>query len=378
MNQILSHELQHTSLAVDSAGDGLLNALTAADHQLRDIGRRDAFPLDAITLLRDIGLLAAPLPVPAGAGWGTEAEGMVPLGEALQVIGHASLGIGRIFEAHVNAIALIERFGALATRAEMRARVLDGALFAVWVAPSVQKLRLHHAGDRFHLLGDKGVCSGAGIATHAVVTCFDDNDLEQMVMIDTSMCRIGSSSSVVLHGMRHTATRAVSFDTMLGPQHLIGAGDDYVREPDLSAGAWRTSAITAGGLRALVDLAVRQLRERGRHTAPSQSARIGEMLIHARAATAWVRAAAVQAGTPGIAARALTSEVALARIAVEQACLATIPLVQRSLGLASLVTANPTETMMRDLATYLRQPAGDDVLHDAAVWFAEHPQEDAA
>jgi hypothetical protein len=48
--------------------------------------------------------------------------------------------------------------------------------------------------------------------------------------------------------------------------------------------------------------------------------------------------------------------------------------VQRSLGLAGFLSDNPIEILTRDLATYLRQPAGDEVLTEAAIAFAESAQ----
>ncbi|MEJ0019977.1 MAG: hypothetical protein WDN25_26190 [Acetobacteraceae bacterium] len=44
--------------------------------------------------------------------------------------------------------------------------------------------------------------------------------------------------------------------------------------------------------------------------------------------------------------------------------------VQRSLGLAAFGTGNPVERICRDLATYLRQPAPDEVLTSAAAHYA--------
>jgi hypothetical protein len=49
-------------------------------------------------------------------------------------------------------------------------------------------------------------------------------------------------------------------------------------------------------------------------------------------------------------------------------------LVQRSLGLSSFRQGNPIELICRDLGTYLRQPAPDEVLTEAAVWFAGHSE----
>ena len=59
---------------------------------------------------------------------------------------------------------------------------------------------------------------------------------------------------------------------------------------------------------------------------------------------------------------------------METACLDAMRLVQRSLGLSSFRQGNPIELICRDLSTYLRQPAPDEVLTEAAVWFAGHPE----
>ncbi|MDT8871753.1 hypothetical protein RAA17_13195 [Komagataeibacter rhaeticus] len=65
----------------------------------------------------------------------------------------------------------------------------------------------------------------------------------------------------------------------------------------------------------------------------------------------------------------IVATVNLARLAVERAGLEVIGLVQRGLGLAAFVRTNPAERLLRDLATYLRQPAPDETLCEAAGWF---------
>ena len=67
------------------------------------------------------------------------------------------------------------------------------------------------------------------------------------------------------------------------------------------------------------------------------------------------------------------AKVNLARLAIETACLDTIQLVQRSLGISALMQDNPVERMCRDLATYLRQPAADIALTAAAAFFSADP-----
>ncbi len=326
------------------------------------------FPCEALERLQRLGALIAPLPADAGGlGWGTEPAGMRPLGMALRCIGYGSLPVGRIYEAHVNAVALIARYGGGAVKRAAWTAVHEGCLFALWVAPSPTPVSMKETGAKIRVIGTKGFCTAAGFAARAVITALDSRGHARMLLVDPARARV-DDASVELHGMRQTATRAVSFDMLVSESDLIGDVDDYEREPEFSTGAWRTSAVTAGGLSALVDEAVAQLRARGRHTDPHQSARIGRMLIAVRTATMWAEAAAERAAAPG---PDLIAFVGLARIAIEQACLDVIPLVQRGLGLAAFVASNRVEAMMRDLATYLRQPAGDEVLSEAAIWFAE-------
>jgi hypothetical protein len=91
--------------------------------------------------------------------------------------------------------------------------------------------------------------------------------------------------------------------------------------------AWRTLAVTVGGLLALGDEAVRQLR--ARHTDPHQAARIGQMPIHCQTAANWIDAVPTRhQGEP----KHFVVDINLARFAIERACLEVIPLVQRGLG----------------------------------------------
>ena len=48
-------------------------------------------------------------------------------------------------------------------------------------------------------------------------------------------------------------------------------------------------------------------------------------------------------------------------------------LAQRSLGLAAFIRGAPVERLCRDLGTYLRQPAPDAILDEAAAYFMARP-----
>src|SRR6202521_960596 len=93
------------------------------------------------------GALAPPLPV---QGSGTADD----LASLLTLVGQGNLSVGRILEAHVNALHLIARYG---TPRE------DGRLYALWVTdPPVNGLRMRRTGNRIFLDGGKQFCSAAG------------------------------------------------------------------------------------------------------------------------------------------------------------------------------------------------------------------------
>ena len=68
----------------------------------------------------------------------------------------------------------------------------------------------------------------------------------------------------------------------------------------------------------------------------------------------------------GEAAARIVAYADLARGAVERAGLAAMELAQRSIGLGAFLRPAPVERIVRDLATYLRQPGPDRALTSAA------------
>jgi alkylation response protein AidB-like acyl-CoA dehydrogenase len=84
----------------------------------------------------------------------------------------------------------------------------------------------------------------------------------------------------------------------------------------------------------------------------------------------WVFEAARIAEDPHIDPAKAVAYTGLARIAVESACLDAMRLAQRSLGLGAFRRGTPVERICRDLATYLRLPAPDETVAEAAAYFA--------
>ena len=263
----------------------------------------------------------------------------------------------------MNAVRLVVRYGT----AEQARRAADsafaGTLLGLWVTdPPGERLRWS-AG---RLDGRKGPCSGAGYCGGALVTVGQPEGT-RMALISLTGAEPVTGSPGALQGMRAATNGIVDLTSIAAPEDaLIGAPGDYLREPDFSCGAWRTTAATLGGLEALVETVRSQLTRRGHDAAPMQQARFAELLIAEETARLWTREAALAAEHDGPA----TDRVAyvnLARLAVETACLDALRLAQRSLGLAAFVQPNPVERLSRDLGTYLRQPAPDAVLLEAGA-----------
>jgi hypothetical protein len=329
------------------------------------------FPAQDVIALGKVGALSIRLP--ADGGDRVAATGQ--LISLLTLIGSGNLSVGRLFEAHVNALHLLGRYGTSA----QRLTAARGELHALWVTdPMKDGLRLISVRERYRLAGAKMFCSGAGHVAHAVVTAATEDGKSQMLIVAMGQGERADILPGQLQGMRPAVTGMVDFSGIeVRREAFLGRPGDYLREPDFSCGAWRSSAVAFGGLCALLDVAIEDLRARGRCDEPNQLARLGQAMIARETCRLWVRNAAHIAEAERAEPREAVAYVGLARIAIESACLDVIRLVQRSLGLAAFRHGHPAERICRDLGTYLRQPAPDEVLSEAASWFAHRVSDDA-
>ncbi|MCJ8142239.1 acyl-CoA/acyl-ACP dehydrogenase [Ancylobacter sp. A5.8] len=323
-----------------------------------------AFPADEVARLATIGALTAPFPLDQG-GLGMTRGPL--LRETLSAIGHGSLVLGRLFEGHVNAIALIERYGTASQLARAARDAGKGRLFGVWNTEAPPGLRLLRGADGWRLEGGKTFASGAGFVARPLVTAMD-GERQFMVLprLEPEDQRRADLSSWQAHGMRASATGSFDFSGLAVDQDdLIGDAGDYHRQPAFSAGAWRFAAVQLGGIERIVDELRGHLAKTGRGADPHQRARVGAAVIAAQSARLWVERACEIAEEDGEPERGI-AYVNLTRLAVERAGLDVLELAQRSIGLAGFHRAHPIEQLYRDLATYLRQPAPDRALDEAA------------
>jgi len=341
-------------------------ARAARDHAAA-LDADPAFPVRDVMALHAAGALAAVVPPACGGlGLGTTAAGADAAARLLRLIGWGNLSLGRLFEAHVNALKLVARYGTPAQRARTGADARAGHLFALWVTETDEGVSLRDG----RLVGGKLFCSGAGHVARALVTARLSDAETVLALVELDPGTRALPDRIRLQGMRAAVTGAIDLTGL--PAELVGAPGDYLRQPEFSAGAWRTSAVTLGGLDALVEAVRDELAARGRAGNAHQLVRLGDLLIAQETAALWVakaaRIAEAQAGDPGD----VAAYVNLARIAVEQAALTALRTAQRALGLQGFIQGRPAERLMRDLATYLRQPAPDETLTEAAAWFSTH------
>ncbi len=345
----------------------------AIDHQ-------GAFPVAEFKLIAEAGLLAAPLlPQWGGLGLGVEASLMPELLRLLRQFGWGNLAVGRIFEGHVNALQLIQTFGT----AEQIERYAEDArdhhkIFGVWNAEAADGVKLIPLPQgKYRLEGSKTFCSGAGHVERPFVNGWL-GETWQMCIVPMEQVNTQSDSTWWQPaGMKATASYKVNFSGVeLAASALIGRPEDYHRQPWLSGGAIRFTAVQLGGAEALFDATRQYLHALGRLNDPYQTTRIGQMAIALESGRLWLKGAADriaaydalfggqsdQSEPLASSAEELVIYVNMVRSAIEQISMDVIQLCERSVGTRGLLPPHPMERIIRDLTLYLRQPGFDAVL----------------
>lgn len=360
-----------TEAALASAAQALLDADAVAEGaraRAMELDRSDGFPVEDVDALHRHGLLTAPLPMALGGRGLCDPASVTILRDVLTAIGRGSLALGRLYEGHVNALTLILRYGTPEIRTRLAQDACDGHLFGVWnTEPDPGGLALKRDTAGYVLAGVKSYASGAGHVTRPLVTARTEEGRRAMLVVPLEKGTRADLTAWRPHGMRATATGTLDFTGLrVGPEAFVGELDDYFQQPAFSGGAWRFLAVQLGGVQAVFETHRAHLKQTGRGDDPCQRARLGEAAIAAETARLFVaQAALVTAGEDADPER-IVAFVNLARLAVERAALDTITLAQRSIGLGGFLERHPLERLVRDLATYLRQPAPDHALSSAA------------
>ncbi|WP_044014337.1 acyl-CoA dehydrogenase [Hymenobacter sp. APR13] len=337
------------------------------------------FPIQEFGWLREAGLLRAPLPASLGGTGLAEPTQTLPLLRVLRHIGWGNLAVGRVYEGHVNALQLMQRFGRPGQVAAWAADAAAGHLFGVWNTEAHDGVKLEPLPDgRYRLRGSKTFASGAGHVTRPLLTAGLPDGGWQMLILpaDTQQPALDASFWRPL-GMRASASFRADFTGLeIGPEDLLGEPGSYYQQPAFSGGAIRFAAVQLGGAEAVFDETRRFLQQLGRTDDPYQRQRLGEMSVLIESGNLWLRGAADHATRPTAEAdpEATVAYANMMRTAVEEICLRVLQLAERCVGARGLLQPEPFERLHRDLTHYLRQPAPDAAQADAGRFVLSRPE----
>lgn len=312
------------------------------------------------------GLGMAPFPAGYGGVGLCEPSRHGELGTVLRLLGAADLSVARLFEGHVNAIALVCRYGTPAQIADLAESIAAGALSAVWGADDKHGLTVADDASGMRLTGRKILASGAGFVTRPLVTVSGPGG-QMLCLLRLERGYGADLTAWQAQGMRSTATGAVDFTGLrLTQNNFIGTAGDFMRQPDFSGGAWRFCAAHLGAMERLVDLFRAHLVARQRGDDPYQLQRLATSAAAVKTARYWIEDAARRLAAEDSDSGTVVAFANLTRMVTERSALDVMEMVQRGVGLASFVRPNPIERICRDLSTYLRQPVPDLAMSDGA------------
>jgi alkylation response protein AidB-like acyl-CoA dehydrogenase len=148
------------------------------------------------------------------------------------------LVLGRLVEAHADAVAIITELGGAD-------QIQPGQRWGVWAAGPANKLRATRSDSGWQLEGEKHWCSGATLVSHALVdAATQDGQRLFAVRLSTPGVRV-QPVSWAGPGMSRSDTRAVSFEGAVAT--AIGDPGDYLDRRGFWAGAIGVAACWHGG-----------------------------------------------------------------------------------------------------------------------------------
>lgn len=354
-----------SDLIIASESIGLTSVSEAADTD-----SENSFPVLTLEKLKSSGLLTAGIDEKyGGRGLGLVSGTNTALLTILKNIGKGNLVMGRVLEGHINAQILINMFGSKKQKKIFAKDAFNGKLFGVWNTQAEDGTLLTKKEGRYYLDGSKTFATGTGYVTRPVVTAAMKDGSWQMCIVPID--KIASKSdSGWWHPMGMKASRSFKITFLqadIPKVNLIGAAGDYYRQPGFSGGAVRFAAVQLGAAENLLDETKKYLKSLNRTQDPFQKMRLGQMAIAVESGNQWLNAAALRMDKYMMYPTAEEGEnfimyANMMRTAIEGICTEVMVLCQKCIGARGLNRPYHFERIIRDLSTYLRQPAPDAVL----------------
>lgn len=328
------------------------------------------FPAESMKLLVDAGLHRDFAPIESGGGvFDDQLARNLCLMSVLRVVGRADLSVGRLYEGHVNALALFDWYGTSAQKSKLGETLKRGAFYGVWATEPPPGVRLVSDESTITLQNGKSFATGAGGLAYAVITAQAQHDERQLVVVPADDAQRTDLSQWRVRGMRATGSGLYDLTGMtVEPSTLLGLPGEYDLEPRFTTGAWRFTAVQLGGIEALL-IETRLAMSGAVRADPVQRAKFADAVAATRTAYLWVRECAQRAARDDADGPAFAR---MTRGIVERAGLDVMELCSRITGTRSAMDGTRIDKIIRDLSLYLRQAGPDHARDQAAIAWLDH------
>jgi alkylation response protein AidB-like acyl-CoA dehydrogenase len=344
------------------------------DHLATLTEQSGRMPAEEILLLKKSGILNVVLP---GHELDFNKDRTDELLRLLKDVGRSNGAIGRIFEGHINTLYLIHLYANEEQRAYWYNEVeVNKKMFGVWNTDGKRGISFQVTDNEVLIDGAKGFCSGADLVDYALIggkTNQPANDSDwQMVIVpmqEVEEFRIDRDSWQPM-GMKASVSYTIDFSGIrLMSQALLGQPGDYLKSPYFLGGSIRFAAVQLGMAEAVYNKTLEFLRGLNRLEDPFQKMRIGKMAMAVQTGQLWIEKGGQNfdewKGQKTFYKR-LVAYANLNRLTIESVCLEVMQLSTLCVGAKGLMGPGDLERWHRDLSYYLRQPAPDATLQNAA------------
>ncbi|HSZ72633.1 MAG TPA: acyl-CoA dehydrogenase family protein [Cytophagaceae bacterium] len=353
-------------------------------HRASDYDASGMFPKQDFHDLFDNGLMAALIGKDhGGLGLGPARGDVFTLWMITKYIAKANLSLARCWEAHNNALLLIDSIASEEQKKIWCKGIVErGEIWTVWSGepqaktPEQQKkigTHLTEVQGGFLLNGSKVFASSASGAQWAILLVNTATSggarhatyaAESLIMVvcnlnDSSLTFDGSWWNPI--GMKSSDSLRVEFnDTFIPKENILGIAGEYLN------GAWQTrftphyTASFLGAAEAAYDYALQYVDTQKKSNDPYIQNRIGEMSVNLETGHLWLRHVASLWETNKI--QAAQKAGIQNRFLMENLATNILLDCTKVCGARSLIKPSSVERIFRDLAMYVRNDNNDHVL----------------
>lgn len=340
----------------------------------------DSFPVKSLHNIKKLKLLTLCISSDyGGEDLGLKAGSNLALLTILKHIGSGNLVMGRVLEGHMNAQILIAQYGTEDQKKKFAAEAFAGHLFGVWNTQAEVGTTLNlNSISNYYLNGAKTFATGIDYVTRPIVTAaLDDSWQMCIVPLDEIKAKVDPSWWNPM-GMKASRSYKITFEDIEIPKdHLLGKEGSYYEQPYFSGGSVRFSAVQLGAAEMLLEETIAYLKTLKRTEDHFQKMRIGEMSILIESGNQWLKSAAeyldqfMNDGSDENA-KLFLNQANMVRTAIDEICIKTMSLCQKCIGARGLNKPYHFERIIRDLNTYLRQPAPDHSIMEVGRFALEN------